>query len=232
MAIKYYLQPNPITPDPNDQSARVSPTSTMQEEDVIQEMLRMGTTVTESDIQAVITLRKKVIINALKNGHFVNTDLANFKTGISGVFIDNTDSFDPARHSKKANISTGKVLAAEIKSALVEKTASSLPQPAITQFTDYGSGTHNILSPGGAAEINGEELKFDKENPDEGIFFIAMDGTETRVDNPLIRHTEGLLIFTAPQLAAGEYTLEVRKAYGTANIHIRKGNYQELLTVN
>lgn len=26
MPIKYYLQPNPITPDPNDQSARVSRT--------------------------------------------------------------------------------------------------------------------------------------------------------------------------------------------------------------
>lgn len=232
MPIKYYLQSNPITPDPNDQSARVSPISTMHEDDIIQEMLLMGTTVTESDIRAVITLRNQVIINTLKQGHFVNTDLANFKTGISGVFTNSMDSFDSARHSKKANISTGKVLAAEIKTATIEKISSSLPQPVITQFTDYGSGTGDMLSLGGAAEINGQELKFNTTNTNEGIFFIATDGTETRVDTTLIRHTEGLLIFTVPQLTAGDYTLEVRKAYGTTNISIRKSSYGELLTVS
>jgi hypothetical protein len=56
MPIKYYLQPNPITPDPNDQSARVLPNASLSLNDIISKMMKRGTTVTEADARAVLNL--------------------------------------------------------------------------------------------------------------------------------------------------------------------------------
>ena len=43
MSLEYYLQPNPITPDPNDQSARVSTRDNLTEDDLAQELVHRGT---------------------------------------------------------------------------------------------------------------------------------------------------------------------------------------------
>lgn len=53
MAIKYYLQPNPVTPDPNDHSARVLSNKVHDLESITKEMLKRGSTVTEADILVV-----------------------------------------------------------------------------------------------------------------------------------------------------------------------------------
>ncbi len=51
MAIKYYLQPNPITPDPNDLSARVVSNQVYDLESITKEMLKRGTPPTRPSIR-------------------------------------------------------------------------------------------------------------------------------------------------------------------------------------
>lgn len=72
----------------------------------------------------------------------------------------------------------------------------------------------------------GEELKFNPANAAEGIYFVAPDGTATKVDI-IASRTEGRLMFSVPgTLATGSYTLEVRKGYGSTNIVVRTGSLQ------
>jgi hypothetical protein len=230
MPIKYYLQPNPVTPDPNDQSARVLPNASLTLEDIIAKMMQRGTTVTESDTRAVLNLFFDVVSDEVADGNFVNLPLANIRVGISGVFTSITDSFDPSRHSIRATLSPGLLLIEKMQKVRLEKTLQPLPSPVIIEFLNINTNTTNsVLTPGGIGQIVGEELKFNPNNPQEGIFFVAADGTETKVQI-IASRTEGKLVFSIPTLPAGNYTLEVRRAYTKENI-IRKGVLSDTLTV-
>ena len=204
MSIKYYLQPNPITPDPNDQSARVISNQVHDVDSITKEMLKRGSTITEADVRAVLKVFFDVVSDEVAEGNNVNLPLVNIKPGINGVFNNATDSFDPSRHIKKANVSSGLLLTQKLNAAKVEKVAYATAAPVLTEFTDVNSqSTNSILTPGGIAQIVGEELKFNPANGTEGIYFIAVDGNATKVDI-IASRTEGKLVFSIPStLVAG-----------------------------
>ncbi len=231
MAIKYYLQPNPITPDPNDQSARVVSNKVHDSESILKEMLKRGSTITEADIRAVLNVFFTVVSEEVADGNSVNLPLVNIRAGITGVFANATDSFDPSRHIKKANLSAGTDLLRKMNEAKVEKINVSTAAPALIAYTDVHSQTTNsLLTPGGIGQIVGEELKFNPGNATEGIFFIAADNTATPA--PIIAsRTEGKIVFSIPALSSGDYTLEVRKGYGSTNLVVRSGALQDKLIV-
>ncbi|MDX2128540.1 MAG: DNA-binding domain-containing protein [Chloroherpetonaceae bacterium] len=231
MPINYYLQPNPITPDPNDQSARVIANDSLTFEDIITKMTRRGTLVTETDARAVLNLFFEVVADEVADGNFVNLPLVNIRSGISGVFDSVTDSFDPSRHTVRATVSSGTLLTEKFQNARVEKTLQPIPSPTLLEFLNVNTNTVNsIVTPGGIGQIVGEELKFNPQNPDEGVFFVRNDGTETKVAVYATR-TQGKLMFNIPPtLTAGTYTLDVRRSYTKDNT-VRKGSLSDFLTV-
>ncbi len=231
MPIKYYLQPNPITPDPNDQSARVLPDASLTLDDIIAKMVKRGTLVTETDAKAVLNLFFEVVCDEVVDGNFVNLPLVNIRSGISGVFTSVTDNFDPARHALRATLSSGTLLNEKMQAARPEKTLQPTPSPVILEFLNVNTNTTNtVLTPGGIGQIIGEELKFNPDNAQEGVFFVKSDGTETKA-TVFATRTTGKLVFNIPNtLTAGTYTLEVRRAYTKDNI-IRKGVLPDVLTV-
>jgi hypothetical protein len=231
MAIKYYLQSNPITPDPNDQSARVQATGVLNNVDIIKRMLKRGTTVTEADAQAVVTLYMQEMIDAISEGYSVNTDLVNVRPSIQGVFTSVNDNFDKSRHTVRASITAGSTLFDKMLAANVEKIQSTIVSPDIIDFKDIKTNSSTQASKGGIGVITGSELKFNAGNIAEGIFFVEnTTNTETKVTE-IAQKTEGKLMFIIPaSLAAGTYKIEVRKAY-TAAKTIRLDAFDNLLTV-
>ncbi len=231
MPIKYYLQPNPITPDPNDQSARVQPITALSQEDIITAMSRRGTGVTETDMRAVLNLFFDVVTDQVADGNNVNLPLVNIRPSITGIFTSVTDSFDQSRHTKRATLSAGLLLTQKMQRASVEKVLQSLPAPVLLEFLDVNSGLANSkLTPGGIGTIVGEELKFNPANEAEGIFFVDNNGKAARV-SVIATRTEGKLLFSVPtDLKAGNYNLEVRRAYKAVNT-LRNGALPDLLQV-
>lgn len=224
MAIKYYLQPNPIMPGPTDQTARVAINKVHDVDSIIKLMLKRGSTVTQADIKAVLSVFFDVLCDEVTDGNSVNLPVVNIRPTITGVFANASDSFDPSRHTKRASLSSGKILFSRMNEAKVEKLTQSLPSPLLIAFTDVNSATINtMITPGGIGKIIGEELKFNPENPDEGIYFIAADGTTTKV-NVIASLTKRKTVFSIPLLDNGEYKLQIRKGYGTTNIVIRDGS--------
>lgn len=232
MPIKYYLQANPITPDPNDQSARVAANTSLDLEALIAKMLKRGSTITEADINAVLKVFFEVASDEVADGNNLNLPLVNIRPGISGIFTNATDSFDPSRHTKKASLSPGLLLTQKMEAATVEKITQPIPTPTLIEFTDVNTQTTNSkLTPGGIGQIIGEELKFNTANAVEGIFFVSVtNGTATKV-TVLASRTEGKLMFSIPaSLVADNYTLEVRRGYGAAAT-LRTGTLADLLQV-
>ena len=232
MAIKYYLQPNPVTPDPNDQSARVVSNQVHDVDSITKEMLRRGSTITEADVQAVLKVFFEVVSDEVAEGNNVNLPLVNIRPSVTGVFINATDSFDVSRHTKRASLSAGVLLTEKMNKAITEKVLVPTPTPVLLQFLDIATqNTNSIITVGSIGQIVGEELKFNPANALEGIFFVDATGTATKV-TIIASRTEGKLVFSTPAtLVTGNYTLEVRKGYGTNVITVRSGNLTDVLQV-
>ena len=232
MSIKYYLKSNPITPDPNDQSARVVTGKVHDVVSITKEMLKRGSTITEADILAVLKVFFEVTADEVAEGNNVNLPLVNIRPSISGVFTSITDSFDASRHVKRASVSAGILLTQKMTEANVEKVTQSIVTPSLIQFLDVNTqNTNSSLTAGGIGQIVGDELKFNATNPLEGIFFIATDNTATQA-TIIASKTEGKLVFSIPALSPGNYILEVRKGYGSTNLVVRSGSLQDSLIVS
>jgi hypothetical protein len=138
--IKYFLQPNPITPDPNDQSARVKLNATLDLQDIVKLAIKRGTSLTETDLSGAATLLFEVITDEVANGNSINLPLVNIRPGIKDVFASASDSFDPSRHVKRATLSSGLLLSSKMKEAKVEKFMGGLPSPVLVEYMDINSG--------------------------------------------------------------------------------------------
>lgn len=230
MPIRFYLQPNTMIPNSQEQFARIAANNTLTADDIVKSALLRGTTLTETDLNAVMNLLFTVIADEVASGNVVLLPLVNIRPSISGTFKTITDSFDSARHTKNASISPGVMLNLKMQDAKTEKISTSNVAPTLLEFKDIESGSVNhMFTEGGIGQIVGNDLKFNPSNPEEGIFLVSREAsTETRI-TILATYTKGKLMFRIPgNMATGHYLLEVRKGYGNAN-SIRKGILNHVL---
>ena len=230
MSISYVLYENNLTSDPNDYIARVRPVGAIDLNGVIERMMQRGSTITKADALAVLQEYHLAIETLLLEGFTVQTPSANYGVSIKGTFDGQTDSFDASRHHVEGTLNVGRELRRMLREkAQVQKQESAKPHPTPLQYSDLNSGERNsILTAGGMGQIVGHRLKFDATNPQLGIFFIASDGTASRVD-VVGRNKPAELMFLVPtSLTSGDYTLEVRALFGS---EIRRGILSTSLTV-
>ena len=129
MSIRYYLQPNPVTPDPNDQSAHVVTNDNLTIADLAAELVKRGTCTSKAQGSAVISDLFELIAEEVADGYAVNTPLFTARPGINGVFTDPTDTFDPARHTIVGNLQSGPLLREKLAAASPQKITKANPPP-------------------------------------------------------------------------------------------------------
>jgi hypothetical protein len=78
----------------NDYRAYVGAFNTVDLKNLINWMLERGSTVTKADILSVFEDFGAALEFMLNEGYNVNTPFANFRSGIKGIFMGNTDVFD------------------------------------------------------------------------------------------------------------------------------------------
>ncbi|GAA5521150.1 hypothetical protein Asal01_01085 [Fodinibius salicampi] len=221
-----------MTDNPDDYRAVSRNSKSYNLEDVFKNMTREGSTVTTAEAMAVFEEITRGIIGMLEEGHAINTPLFNISSSITGVFEEEEDRFDPNRHQVQINLNSGVRLKDLSNTITPERVEGSSPVPTLKYLQDNISGTQNeLLTPGGGARIRGARLKYDHEDSQQGIFFIHTgDQTEHRVDFEPLRNMPQDLIFTLPDLPAGEYEMEVRCVLKSTS-DIRTGSLPDLLTV-
>jgi len=208
--LNYALFENHLTSDPNDYMAVTTNAISLDQEAIIQLMLKRGSTLTATDIMAVLKMEREVICEQAALGNNITTPVFNLNMSIKGVFNGLDDSFDPSRHSIRFNLSPGVELRKVMDSVKTQKVRGEKAGPVIDQLVDAATGSVNDqLTSGGLATLRGSYLKYDASDPTQGIFFVANDATETRVE-VISLNKPGELHFLAPALAAGTYHVEVR----------------------
>jgi hypothetical protein len=85
-----------------------------------------------------------------------------------------------------------------------------------------------VLTPGGIGELNGSRLAFDASDNEQGIWFVAIEGAETKVTS-IALNKPSKLIFMVPQLQAGEYEVKVRVKFKGSK-SLREAVLRKILT--
>ncbi len=233
MTINFALYPNNLTEDPNDYYAVVQHARIRANEDIADRIVAMGSTVTRSDILSVLNDRDEAVRAMLLDGDRVNTSLVSLYVTIKGVFDGPTAPFDPSRHQfSLVSVPTRGLTQWVQVNSRAQQVKADRPEPEPLRFIDVTSGEINsVLLPHSVANIQGRRLKFDFSDAEQGVFFVAADGTASRA--PLVaKNSASELIFVTPLgLAAGNYALEVR-AIMPDTTEIRVGRLPYTLTVS
>ena len=217
--LKYSLRENLLTPEPDDCMAQVQDVRSYSQDEVIDLMMRRGTTLTRADVAAVLQVYTEVVGELTADGSAVNTPLFNTSFGVSGVFTSMSDSFDKARHTVSVNINAGTALREAVKSVKTEKTEGANTDPYITEAADVVSGAVNsTLTAGGILRLTGSRLKFNASDAAQGVFLVPENGGEAVRCGVVAENKPARVTVMIPaDIAGGTYYAEVRtKLLGNA----------------
>ena len=232
MTLRYGLGLNHLTDAPNDYTAVVTDTKTVGVSKIMERMIGKGSTVTKAEGLSVIEEFEYAVVEVVKDGNAVSTDLFRIHPSISGVFNDEHDSFDPSRHNVRLNISPGPRLLEIISAIELEKVSITSAKPEIFQFVDLKSKSVNeSLTPGQIASIKGNLLRLDEEDPQQGVFFITNDASEIRVTDFVKNKPSELMFFIPDSLATGSYKLELRTILHNSKV-LKKARLSNDLSVS
>ena len=77
--------------------------------------------------------------------------------------------------------------------------------------------------------MTGHRLKVDAADAQQGVFFIAADGAETRA-TMMMRNKPADLMFMVPALASGDYEIEVRTITRQDGV-VQRGRLRHVVSV-
>ena len=210
--LKYSLRENLLTPEPDDCMAQVQDVRSYSQDEVIDLMMRRGTTLTRADVAAVLQVYTEVVGELTADGSAVNTPLFNTSFSVAGVFTSMSDSFDKARHTVSVNINAGTALRDAAKSVRTEKTEGASTDPYITEAADVVSGAVNsTLTAGGILRLTGSRLKFDASDAAQGVFLVPeVGGDAVRCGVVAENKPARVMVMIPADIAPGAYYAEVR----------------------
>ena len=233
--LKYALRENLLTAQTDDYMAQTVDARSYSGEEIVELMLKRGSTLTKADAAAAVELYNTVCAELVADGCNLNTPLMNTSLSIAGVFIGANDSFDPGRHAVRLNIAPGTLLREAATGVRVEKTQAASTDPYITAVRDVVSGELNgTLTAGGILEATGSRLKYDAADREQGLFLVPASGAAVRCDVVAENKPARLMVMVPPTVAAGPYHVEVRTKLtdsGKTGKSLKVGRFGKELTV-
>ena len=225
MKLKYGLVSNELTKDPLDQRAVVYVEVVKLLEQLIDEMIGRGSTVTKAEALSVIEEYYDAMAKFLGQGCTINTPAYTITPVIKGVFENEDDRYHPSKHQLYLNMKPNTRLKDSVSKIAVEYRETEGQQPWVKKLYDLVSETTSeALTPGGIAHLKGKLLKFDPADAQQGIFFKS-GNQEIRVDvKTVARNMPSELIFLVPgTLRKGTCQVEVRTIlYGSKKLKTAK----------
>ena len=191
-----------------------------------------SSTLTRADCLAVLNCAAEWVKTAAASGREADLGpLGRSRLGMKGTFDGSDEKIEDA--DVKMTISW--ILPPEMKrfaakagnNVLRERTEAKDKAPAVAGAVRILpdarlDDTANRYGPGQPLRIDGWRLNYDTSQPDEGVFLIAEDGSETKIETVVSVMPKQLVVMMAAD-AAGIYRLEVRRRHKTAGGSLLKG---------
>ena len=217
--LQYGLLENLLTPAPDDCMAVTQNVRSYTDDEILEQMIQRGTTITRTDVKAVLQLYREVVASIVADGSGLNTDLINAAPGISGVFTSAADSFDAARHRINVNVTPGRALRAAAARITVQKVQMSATGPYITEVKDAVVGSVNsTVAAGNVLQLTGARLKFLAGSDTNGVYLVPAsgEGAEVRCTTVIENKPARLMVIVPADAPAADYFVEVRTTYSAA----------------
>ncbi|MCW9705612.1 DUF4469 domain-containing protein [Fodinibius salsisoli] len=231
--LEYTLYNNHFTADnPDDRLARPVNVPINTREDLIDDITSPGSILKPTETNAVIDNYWQRITGYIRDGEAYRDDYIRTRFGISGVFQNDEDQYDPARHQVLISIVPKDSVTDAADDINLQKVDGQAIRPEVETIYDWGSGTDDdILTPGGVLEIKGTHLKIHNNIEEEGVFFVNQaDSTETAATHIRTSEPKTLTLQVPEGLTAGTYRIEVRNTTYNSD-SLRTGLFAPELTV-
>ena len=232
--LSYSLSENQLTAAPNDFKAVPVNVRSFNMSEIVQRIMARNPGLSPAQINSSIDEFFKEISIIVGDGGAINTPLFNTQPSIAGVFHGAVDTFDARRHRVKTNITSGTMMHRATDEIRTQKVQIAEPLPFILEVHDVVSETVNEeITPGGVLQIRGGRLRLITENPANGIFLIGDDGQDVKLPTVIENKPSRLIAMIPADLPTGDYSLEVRTTFSTANREtrtIKTGRFNRELT--
>lgn len=223
MPIQYYFEESKLI---NNKGfiAKVNNIRTLGTEQLIEEMIGMGTGVTEIDISAVLLLLEQTIIKCLRRGDSVNiNNLLRLSLSIKGVYPERTETMTVKPKQLKVGATISKNFVKKVQNQVtLEKCKPKKQTPSDLMVVDQAVGKDkNHLTIGNMITIRGYDLSFNPEMEDEGVFlenparaeFIKVNYTD-EIENQKLK----FILKDIPWEAGEEINVLVRKRFRSGKL--------------
>ncbi|MCB0194360.1 MAG: DUF4469 domain-containing protein [Anaerolineae bacterium] len=238
MTIFYKLQPCSLPGGRKKFRARVSYNGVYTMEDMLDLLDSHSVGVSRAILLAVFEEIHLLLVRMLLDGHKIETPIGTVGLKIKGYFPGDDARFTKDNSLEITIVPTERLTKAVVSKAKIRKKPSTVPKPDLQIYTNLAQpDSKNILTPGHMARVSGYELKFDAQDPKQGIFLRPIkNGNRSLPAGPSVRieeiglNTDRQLIFQVPaDLPVGMYVLEIKSLFGTASM--RAGEFDDLLIV-
>ncbi|MDR3329112.1 MAG: DUF4469 domain-containing protein [Prevotellaceae bacterium] len=233
--LDYTLVENLLTESPDDFTAHPVNVHTFTYSEIADGILKLNVGIGKPEVLSMLEAYEEVIAGIVAGGGAVSTRLFHAHPSVAGVFNTASDSYDPARHHLKINLTPGLALREALAKVKTKKVQVPEATPLLVEVRDVASGAVNDhLTLGGILQISGSRLKFTASDPANGVFLIPLRNPEVRLTQVSDNKPARITALLPATLAAGEYYLEVRTTYMNnmkAAKTLKVGRFHKVLTV-
>jgi predicted histone-like DNA-binding protein len=224
MPVKYRVQR--FGPDKKKWWFRVIHNRTVTAPDMA-ERIKDASSLTEVDVLGTIDALSSRVRAALMEGYRVRIEgLGTFSLSAQGL----VDSDQVRLRPEQLDVvfRPDPALRRHVRAhAELRREVAVLPAPTILGFTDAASERRDAYTAGNIGLLEGRQLKFDPDDPAQGVFFVDADGHEVRA-MIYARVVDTEVHFFIPETLAGPQELLVR-AQPRFTSEIRQGRLQGVL---
>ena len=220
-----YLRPNTLTKD-NDRDCIAdvhAHVSTQRNEDIADIITKERSEFRKETILSILGLRDKAVKDLIQAGNSFMDGLVQISPRVSGVWETENSAYDERIHKRTVDL----IPTADLRTALdaigVKVLGAKEESARITAITDTATGLHDgTLTIGDDIIIEGDKLKVNEKDAQQGVFFKAADGTEHKTTRRLSVNKPGQIIARVPQaLPAGKVTVIVRTKYSAGAVPLK-----------
>jgi hypothetical protein len=213
--VKVWLRKNELTPEPNDMTAIVSSTGSVNKQGIIDAIMEDGTEWKRETIEGVVDRYHRKIVQLLSESKDVNDGLVYLRLIVTGNFTGK--KYDPAVNGIYVTASQGAMLRSMAANLGVE-TLGEIPDAlhiyaVRNMLTREADGT---LSRGRNAEVEGSYVKLAGDDPAVGVYLENSDsGLSIRLDDSYIvtNNPAKLILLIPADMPLGPYRLRIVTQY-------------------
>ena len=221
-----YLRPNTLTKD-NDRDCIAdvySHSPTQRNEDIAALITKERSEFRKETILNILNMRDKAVLDFIRDGLSVMDGVSQISPRVSGVWETENSSYDEKIHKRTVDM----VATADLRNALDDITVKVIgakeTTAKITAITDTATGlTDGTITIGDDILIEGEKLKVDEKDAEQGVFFIASDGSEHKTERRLSVNKPSQIIARVPKnIPQGKVQIVVRTKYSGSGAPLKE----------